>query len=81
MNNKNKNFKSRVRRKIISDTFRTWGLGMPSLMAGAINLMYLKSTANCGELRNCCIMICLEDLLLVACQVGWSGLNGVNGDG
>ena len=38
MNNKNKNFKSRVRRKIISDTFRTWGLGMPSLMAGAINL-------------------------------------------
>jgi hypothetical protein len=52
MNNKNKNFKNRVRRKIISDTFRTWGLGMPSLVAGAINLMYLKSTANCGELRN-----------------------------
>jgi hypothetical protein len=80
MNNKNKNFKSRVRRKIISDTFRTWGLGMPSLVAGAINLMYSKSTANCGELRNV-DMIRLKDLLLVACHVGGSGLDGVNGDG
>jgi hypothetical protein len=52
VNNKNKNFKSRVRRKIITAAFRTWGLDMPSLVAGAINLMYLKSTANCGELRN-----------------------------
>jgi hypothetical protein len=79
MNNKNKNFKSRVRRKIISDTFRTWGLGTPSLVAGAINLMYSKSTANCGELRNVDDMS--RDLLLVACRVGGSGLDGVNGDG
>lgn len=80
MNNKNKNFKSRVRRKIITAAFRTWGLGMSILVAGAINIMYSKSTANCVELCNV-DMICLGDLLLVACHVGGSGLDGVDGDG
>jgi len=42
MNNKNKNFKSRVKRKISTAAFRTWGLDMPSLVAGTINIMYSK---------------------------------------
>ncbi len=52
---------------------------MSSLVAGAINIIYSKSTANCGKLCNV-DMICLKDLLLVACHAGGSSLNGVNGD-
>ncbi len=80
MNNKNKNFKSLAIRKIITAAFRTWGLDMLSLVAGAINIMYSKYTVNCGKLRSV-DMVCLRDLLLLACQVSWSVLDGVNGDG